>query len=95
MAERLARFRVDPSRVRVSLRAESGGWRVKLSVRPHVLLTGMRHPVPKHVRESTAWALNPKHAVDVALRSAQMMGMPGIDLDMQEAYPHPQGSKEK
>lgn len=76
-AAHLARFRADPSKVRVSVRRIEHGWLASVLDR---------------ATQRGAWASDdtPEGAVTSALLSAACDGTPGIDLDMGRTYPHPQ-----
>jgi hypothetical protein len=74
---RLARFRADPSKVRVAIRREGTEWLVIIATRSDDRLVARhgRSPIKTLVR---------------TLRAAADMDMPGIDLAMSWAYDHPQ-----
>jgi hypothetical protein len=71
---RLARFRADPSRVRVSLRRVSGAWDATVASR-------------ETDDSATVRASDAETALALALESAD--DIPGVDLEMQWAYEHP------
>lgn len=76
---RLARFRANPGVVRVSIRQAGDRW--------------IAFVAPRDVTAGLSFYYNssdPKCAVLKALQLAQRKGMPGIDLDLQWAYDHPQ-----
>lgn len=75
----MARFRADPARVSISVRRFTDRfWRVLIQSR----VTG-------HVCATTA--TGPRKALARALRMAESSNLvPGIDLDMQWAFEHPQ-----
>jgi hypothetical protein len=75
----LARFRVDPSRVRVAIRPDGAEWLATISSRE----TGRRVEVR---------AKAPRNAVVKALHTAEAAGLGGVDLGMQSAYVHPWGT---
>lgn len=80
----LARFLVDPERIRVSLRPEGSRWRA---------LVESRAPLADRCGSAYARRHNdPQQAVMRALRAADREELPGIDLDMQWAYQHPQSA---
>lgn len=74
----LARFRADPKKVRVSIRRSGEGWTVavksRLTAAPTVLVLGN----------------DPDSLLSGALAVASEAGIPGVDIDMQWAYRHPQ-----
>ncbi len=74
-----ARFRADPARVRVAVRREGHHWYATV--------------VPRDNSEqaTTAWNPDPKVAVMCALRKANFLNYPGIDLGMDHVYDHPHG----
>lgn len=81
----LARFRADPSKVRVSIRRmPNGWWRATVEERDvgqnaiELPFTGMHK-------------LSPVRAVVRALLAADRAQLPGIDLGMGWAYEHPYG----
>ena len=75
----LARFRADPSKVRVSVRRSSDGlFMVKIAERAD----DKRLVVGAH--------LVVRSAVYRALLLAQAAGLDGVDLDLAWTYPHPQ-----
>jgi len=79
-AEKLARFKADPVRVRVSIRrcgSQTKGWHATVAHRQ----TGQIF---------AALSVDPEEAVNRALHKAEVEGMDGIDLDMARAYAHPQ-----
>ena len=77
MTTRLERFRADPSMVRVGIRALGVNWYARVYPRdePGAGIAAVGDTAPK--------------AVDAALILAAKERMPGIDLGMQWAYPHP------
>lgn len=79
--KKLARFRADPSRVRVAIRRSGETWTVSVSER------GAEEGDPVH----RATARSPSVATLRALGSALACGMQGIDLGMDWAYDHPMG----
>lgn len=79
MNDSLARFRADPSKVRVSIRRDSSlGWIASVSC-----LVG--------VGSFESCSNFPEKAVESALAQADLAGMEGIDLGMGGAYEHPFG----
>lgn len=92
MKEVLARFRADPSHVRVGVRRLApDSWEVIVEPRaypvPHAPVTGCG-PVIGSGR--TAY-----RALARAIRAAWNAKIPGVDIYMEWAYPHPQGRKPK
>lgn len=80
MTPRLARFRVDPSRLRVSIRRQPDGeWEVCIATRADDALVARGGNTPRK-------------ALARALRAADEEGLPGVDLHMQWAYEHPWGA---
>jgi len=79
--ERFVRFRADPSKIRVSL-GKNGYGDCKVTIYER-----------NTNRSVSAIGLNPKHAIDHALRKAKEHRFYGIDLDMQNAYEHPYYNK--
>lgn len=78
LAARLARFRVDPRRVRVALRGNArDGWVVTVGPR------GGTFPI------CSAASDVPRNAMLRALYQADRLGIPGIDLAMGWSYEHP------
>lgn len=75
--KRLARFRLDPSKLRISVRPEGERWLATIKSREGDI-------VCIQVRDAKARA-----AVRRALRRADELGIEGVDLGMQWAYPHP------
>lgn len=79
---KLVRLRANPKKVRVSIghftTDEHDWWRVTVQS-----LEEPEHKVIVYARE-------PRAGVVKALRGAWHNGMPGIDLGMGWAYPHPQ-----
>jgi hypothetical protein len=71
----LVRFRANPRRVRIGVRRDGEGWYVRIYGGALVV---------------TRWAKSPGKALVLALRAAEGVDMPGIDLGMQWAYDHPQ-----
>jgi hypothetical protein len=71
------RFRADPAKVRVSIRAIPGGWRVCV------------WPLGSMWCDMAEGA-NPEETTTVALHRAAKRGVKGINLGMGRAYPHPQ-----
>lgn len=72
------RFMADPTRIRVGIRRVGDGWLATIQSRrskdyPYV---GRYH-------------LYPAEAVLAALEAADGLGIPGIDLDLMNAYNHP------
>jgi len=77
-----ARFRADPSKVRVSIcRTAPDEWRVTIT------LIGHPEIAPVVCRSAT-----PRHAITRALAAASRARLPGIDRDLQWAYDHPHGA---
>ena len=76
----LTRFRADPALVRVGIRPHKGLWYVTISSRP------LGRGVIERMHKS------PKGALVLALRAAEAVGFPGIDLGMGSAYEHPWGA---
>lgn len=74
---RLARFRADPSKVRVAIRPGIHGWYVTVK--------------ELHGKRRIAAVINhdPSLAIDEALRLARVMGFAGINLHMMMTYEHP------
>ena len=78
-ADSLARFRADPSKVRVAIRRDSLlGWVATVSC-----IMGMG--------TFESCSAFPERAVDGALRQADLAGMEGVDLGMEWTYEHPFG----
>lgn len=71
-----ARFRADPSKVRVSIARDGTAWRATIATRADDAL------VSRH-------GTTPRKALARALRAADEARMPGIDLGMDWAYHHP------
>jgi hypothetical protein len=69
------RFRADPKRIRVSVRRFPDGWRATVS------LVGFD-------RQITVQNVDPGRAVMKALWQVQTW--PGVDIDMESLYVHPQ-----
>ena len=78
MRRALARFRVDPSRVRVAIRAVGSEWLATVTSRE----TG---------RRVEARGTRPRNAVTKALRTAEAEAIGGVDLGMEWSYVHPYG----
>lgn len=74
----LARFRADPSRVRIGISRDGHAWTATVSSRTGITAYG----------RSTS--VDPKNAVRKALQAARDRGVDGVDLGMQWAYEHPQ-----
>lgn len=74
----LARFRVDPERVRVGIRQSGRTYIVTVESRIH---SGVY---------VTSRSLDPRRAVRNALAKAEAC-IPGIDIGMQWVYDHPYG----
>ena len=74
----LARFRANPSKVRIGIRREETWWVATVSSRDP------RGPVYQ------ATATGPRKALVKALLSADADGLDGVDLSMGWAYDHPQ-----
>lgn len=77
----LARFRADPARVRVRVRQSGGVYAATIESRD----------------QAPAWSVmsrsvDPKRAVSRALAKAD--GLPGVDVGMECAYPHPFGKSD-
>ena len=72
----VARFRADPTRIRVAVRPCAAGWYAHVEDR---------------ATSRSWWATHakPSTAVSRALRLAERDKQPGIDLAMQWTYPHP------
>ncbi len=80
--EKWVRFRADPSKIRISLGKNGyGDWRVIIVER-------------KTMKWISSTGLNPKAALDYALRHAEERGFDGIDRRMQCVYEHPYYNKE-
>lgn len=75
-APHLVRLRANPAIVRVAIRRVRDRWRVKVSAQGIVFFA---------TREQ------PEQALAAALAFAHAHNLPGLDLDCQWAYPHPQG----
>lgn len=75
---RLARFRVDPSKVQVAIRADGSKWLVTVTSRE----TG---------QQVESRGLHPRNVITKALRTAETVGFDGIDLGMEWTYKHPHG----
>ena len=73
----LARFRADPSKVRVSIRRDGDRWVATVSSR-------------SSRADSRCFHADPIVATKTALRGADSH-IPGIDLGMEHAYEHPFG----
>jgi hypothetical protein len=75
--DRLARFRADPTKVRVSIRGRKRNWTatVQSLIDPFKIASVMK--------------TSPRKAVMLALREAESLGMEGVDLGMGSAYVHP------
>lgn len=73
----LVRLRANPAIVRVAIRRVRDRWRAKVSAQGTVFFA---------TREL------PHQAIDAALAFAHANNLPGIDLDCQWTYPHPQGA---
>lgn len=74
---RLVRFRVDPTRLRVSMRRlPDGEWEACVATRDDSALVARGGNTPRK-------------ALARALRAADEEGLPGVDLHMQWAYEHP------
>jgi len=75
----LAKFRADPSKVRVSVRQDGSMYRAT---------------VASLLSDSCFWSTNsdPRLAVSHAIEAADACNMRGIDLDMQGEYTHPMRS---
>lgn len=78
--EHLARFRADPSRIRVAVRKVGDEWAVSIETRG------------RSKRRVRAQHRSPKRALVIALRKAEALGFDGMDLEMGWAYRHPQRS---
>ncbi len=78
MKRRLARFRVDPERVRVAIRPHGDLWYATIARRsdPGTVAVERMHR-------------SPSRALALALRHADNLDLPGVDLHMQWAYEHP------
>jgi len=74
----LARFRVDPSRVRVAIRADGSEWLATVTSRE----TG---------RRVEARGRHPRNVIMKALRTAEAVMLGGVDLGMEWSYVHPYG----
>ncbi len=74
----LTRFRADPALVRVAIRHHKGLWYVSISSRPR------GRGVIERMHKS------PTRALVLALRAAESVDFPGIDLGMGWSYDHPQ-----
>ena len=77
-ADHLARFRANPSKVRVSVRPNKGQYSAYVAG----FIKDMHY-------SCKATDNDPEKAVADALRHAEDAGMSGIDLGMGNAYPHP------
>lgn len=77
--KRLARFRADPEKVRVSVCAVKGGWRVRVGPRDD----------PNHFVQVVGDA-QPEIMIILLLRHAECERLEGVDLDMSWTYRHPQ-----
>jgi hypothetical protein len=73
---RLARFRADPSRIRVSIRPLVGGWKVTIASRDG-------HQTCSDIDADL------ERALDRALAFAEHLEFPGIDRHMSWSYQHP------
>jgi len=73
----LARFRVDPAKVRVAIRRHAGRWLVTISAREGGAV------------EWIGWKQVPRSALLHALFTAERDGLDGVDLGKQWAYRHP------
>lgn len=78
----LARFRADPSKVRVGVRAFGHLWVARVEPR------GVEGAWVEAIGET------PAAAVDDALEGADNENMPGIDLGMGSSYEHPFGEEQ-
>ncbi len=76
----LVRFRANPKKVRISLRQRGNEWFVTIARRPD----HWRSPA---ICLSGASA---RKTLVLALHAASEANMPGIDMGMGWAYPHPQ-----
>lgn len=74
----LARFRADPSRVRVGVR--------RVGALTMVTISSTTPDGPSVIAVHSG----PRKALVLALREAEYHGIGGIDLAMGSAYPHPQ-----
>lgn len=74
----LARFQVNPKKVRVSVRPVGKSWIARVAERKEGGLV------------SDAVSRSAKKAVELALNTAANYNMEGIDLSLQWAYEHPQ-----
>lgn len=77
----LARFRADPSKVRVSVRPHGNGFTATVASRSD--------------NETKFWCtdLNASIAIDAALTAAGRCEMEGIDLGIDYVYEHPFGEE--
>lgn len=89
----LARFRADPTMLRVGVRLlmkgpRKGKW---------FAIVQERHKRPGVRGRMAAWAFgtSPKKALVTALRAAKTGQLIGLDLDLQWAYPHPFGGRDE
>ncbi len=73
----LARFRADPSKVRVTMRPHGREWVCSIESDNGLV-----------IKRGTS----PKKALVRALREADRADLEGIDLGMEWAYPHPWGA---
>ena len=80
----LIRFRADPKKVRVSIR--------KVDVAYIVSITSVVDGCGECIVQESA--IIPRAAILRALKSADKLGMQGIDTGMQWAYDHPQYPRE-
>lgn len=78
----LARFRADPRRVRIGVRRHGDLWYVRIG-RLSTVTFGWIFSVERMHR-------SPTRALVLALRAAEALQIPGVDLGMQWAYEHPQ-----
>src|SRR4051812_34810581 len=81
MAERLARLRLDPSKIRIGIRRwVEPQWSVTLySTKTGEML----------IRAITASSMSLEQGVEWVLRWAERTGFDGVDLDMNWTYPAP------
>jgi hypothetical protein len=80
-AGNLTRFRADPSKVRISVRPHGALWYVKISSRSE------ERGCVERMNQ------NPLKALVLALRAADDVNLPGIDVGMDWAYEHPQAPR--
>ena len=77
----LVRFRVNPHKVRTSIRRSAGGfWTMTIASRSDL------------VRRVTINGNDIEWIVDRALEVAERLGIPGINRNMEWTYKHPQKS---